>query len=79
MKWGIYMQFNRHICSGTNAIHVKCVYNRPPGAIVDCTEFIRGFYTDSCVSSCVMGPHELISICGILKGLFVASLYMAIT
>ena len=67
----------RHICSGTYANNVKCMYICVPAYIVNCIGFIRALYIEIFVS-CV---HELTGTCGLyvaFDGLISFVMYIAI-
>ena len=40
VQWNIYEQCSRHICSGSYASNVKCMFTSVPGHIIDCSDFI---------------------------------------
>ena len=46
VQWDIYIQCGRHTCSRAHASNVKYMYTSSPVHIIDCSEFIRGIYTD---------------------------------
>ena len=57
------------------ASNVKFMNTIGPGHIVNCNEFIYGIYTHIAVSC----AHKLNCLCDILRGIFVAGPYMAVT
>ena len=49
-QWKTCVQCARHICLGTSANNVKCMYTSAHGYTVDCSEFICGMYSDVVIS-----------------------------
>ena len=46
LKCGLHVECGRHICSGTYASNVKCMYTSPPVHIVHFNQFISGIYVN---------------------------------
>ena len=40
VKWDIYVQCGRYLCSGEYAHNIKCMYTSTFGLIIDCSELI---------------------------------------